>query len=51
LKLKLPWHETLLQVFVAGSKVAPAACTMGFWEKSTTKPVGPWQVSQVIPAE
>jgi hypothetical protein len=51
LKAKLPWQETLLQVLVAGSKVAPDACTMGFWEKSTTKPVEPWQSLQVIPAE
>jgi hypothetical protein len=41
----------LLQVFVTGSKVAPAAWTIGFWEKSTEKPVGAWQLAQVIPAE
>jgi len=40
----------LLQVFVTGSTVAPAACTMGFCEKSTMKPLGPWQSSQLIPA-
>ena len=51
LKLKLPWQATLLQVLVAGSKVAPAAATIGFWEKSTAKPVGAWQSEQVSPAE
>jgi len=51
LKVKLPWHETLLQVFVAGSKAAPDAWTVGFCEKSTAKPEGAWQLAQVIPEE
>jgi hypothetical protein len=51
LKLKFPWQVTLLQVFVAGSKAAPAAWTTGSWEKSTAKPDGAWQLAQVIPAE
>ena len=45
--VKLPWHETLLQVIVAGSYVAPAWWTAGFCEKSTTNPVGAWQPAQV----
>ncbi len=45
--VKLPWQETLLQVFDDGSKVAPAWWTDGFWEKSTTNPVGAWQPAQV----
>ena len=45
--VKLPWHETLLQVIVVGSYVAPPWCTAGFWEKSTTNPLGAWQPAQV----
>jgi hypothetical protein len=51
LKLKFPWQATLLQVFVAGSKVAPDAWIIGFCEKSTAKPARAWQLAQVIPAE
>jgi hypothetical protein len=50
-KVKFPWHVTLLQVFVTGSKAAPAARTIGFCEKSTWNPVGAWQAAQVTPAE
>ncbi len=50
-KVKVPWHMTLLQVFVAGSKEAPAAWSIGCCEKSTAKPDGAWQAAQVIPAE
>lgn len=50
-KVKLPWHMTLLQVFVTGSKEAPAAWTIGFCEKSTENPEGAWQAAQVIPGE
>jgi hypothetical protein len=49
--VKLPWHMTLLQVLATGSKVAPAAMTIGFWEKSTAKPVGEWHPAQVTPEE
>jgi hypothetical protein len=44
---KLPWQETLLQVFETGSNVAPAWWTAGFCEKSTLNPEGAWQPAQV----
>ena len=51
LKLKFPWHATLLQVFVTRSNDAPAAWTAGFCEKSTANPLGAWQSEQARPAE
>jgi hypothetical protein len=41
----------LLQVFVAASYDAPPAAIIGFWEKSTAKPLEAWQSAQVPPAE
>jgi hypothetical protein len=46
---KFPWQLTLLQVFVTGSYVAPAARSAGSCEKSTANPVGAWHEAQVIP--